>query len=64
MFLPPDSWADFRAAYGGVDENTWRRARFRAMTHWTYLRHYAAEREDANLQRELDFVLANVMGSG
>jgi len=61
MFLPPEVWPTFIEAYGGVEQNTWRRARFRAMCHWLYLRQYAEERQDANLQRELEFVLANVL---
>lgn len=62
MFLPPDSWDRFRNAYGGVDDNTWRRAQFRAMTHWVYIAEYAAAREDENLKRECEFVLRNVLG--
>lgn len=61
MFLPPESWGEFREAYGGVDEATWRRARFRTMTHWTYLSEYARSKQDAPLLQELDFVLQNVL---
>jgi aminoglycoside phosphotransferase (APT) family kinase protein len=60
MFLPPTAWPEFIAAYGGIDSATWRRARFRAITHWVYLREYAESREDANLLREFEFLLENV----
>ena len=61
MFLPPDSWPSFIDAYGGIDADTWRRAQFRALTHWMYLRQYAETRADQSLLRELNFVLQNVM---
>jgi aminoglycoside phosphotransferase (APT) family kinase protein len=61
MFLPPESWDEFREAYGGVDKATWRRARFRTMTHWTYLSEYARAKQDAPLLQELAFVLQNVL---
>jgi len=61
MFLPPSSWSEFMDAYGPIDDATWRRARFRTMTHWTYLSDYARQRQDEPLLQELEFVLANVM---
>ena len=61
MFLPPNSWGAFLDAYGGVDEDTWSRARFRAMTHWLYISEYAAAQADEALLRECEFVLRNVM---
>jgi aminoglycoside phosphotransferase (APT) family kinase protein len=61
MFLPPSSWPTFIEAYGGVDPDTWKRAQFRAMTHWVYLSRYAEERDEKHLLRELEFVLGNVM---
>ncbi|HWD40926.1 MAG TPA: phosphotransferase, partial [Fimbriimonas sp.] len=63
MFLPMQSWPKFRSAYGPIDENTWRRAQFRAMTHWAYLNEYAQDRKDGALQRELEFLYSNVVGS-
>lgn len=63
MFLPPTSWGAFSSAYGTIDENTWRRARFRAMTHYVYLSAYAEDRSDAFLAHELAFVLENVLGT-
>ncbi|MDR3687734.1 MAG: phosphotransferase [Fimbriimonas sp.] len=61
MFLPAHSWPDFRSAYGEIDEAAWRRARFRAMTHWVYLSDYAEQSADEPLRRECEFLLANVM---
>jgi len=61
MYLPSNSWPDFKSAYGAINENTWRRARFRAMTYVVYLRPFAEERNDQGLHRELDFALANTI---
>jgi len=61
MFLPPASWPAFLDAYGGVDDATWGRARFRAIAHCVYLQGFAQDREDEGLLRELEFVGKNVL---
>jgi aminoglycoside phosphotransferase (APT) family kinase protein len=51
-FLPPEARADFRAAYGDIDDETWRLARFRATTHSILTATYAAAIGDAELAAE------------
>lgn len=42
-FLPPSARETFREAYGGVDDATWDRARFRAIFYGVVLTYYACE---------------------
>ncbi len=51
-FLPPGARAAFRRAYGAIDEDTWRMARFRALWVAAALASYAADTEDDALLRE------------
>jgi aminoglycoside phosphotransferase (APT) family kinase protein len=51
-FLPPRSHEAFRDAYGGVDDATWRLARFRALGHSLATAAYAQEVRDEPLLRE------------
>lgn len=48
-FLPPDAWTDFRVAYGGVDEATWDRARYRALHYGVNLLRYGLAVDDAEM---------------
>ena len=61
MFLPPETHNVFKNSYGGVDQNTWRRARFRAMTAWVMLSDYAELNRDPSLARECRFMLQNLL---
>jgi aminoglycoside phosphotransferase (APT) family kinase protein len=51
-FLPPSAHETFRHAYGCIDENTWKLARFRALYHSAALAVYGREIGDHHLQRE------------
>ncbi|MHC4970920.1 MAG: phosphotransferase [Planctomycetota bacterium] len=51
-FLPADARVDFQAAYGAIDEPTWRLARFRALQHTATITLYGHEIADADLFRE------------
>jgi len=59
-FLPPAAHEAFRAAYGPIDEPTWRMARFRALHYAAILLVYGADTEDAALVREARRMLAFV----
>ncbi len=61
MFLPPLSWNTFRDAYGGIDDATWDRARFRAITHSVYLFEYGQQTASATVLRDAQYTLANAM---
>lgn len=58
--LPPAAHAAFRDAYGGVDETTWARARFRAAVHAAATARYAHTIGDADLQRETTGALRRI----
>ena len=51
-FLPPTAHATFRKAYGDIDDDTWRIARFRALAYAAMLHDYGHDRGDADLLRE------------
>ncbi|MHC4134726.1 MAG: phosphotransferase [Planctomycetota bacterium] len=51
-FLPADARADFSAAYGTIDEPTWRLARFRALQHTATITMYGFDIADEDLFRE------------
>jgi aminoglycoside phosphotransferase (APT) family kinase protein len=59
-FLPPAARDAFRAAYGPIDEETWRKARFRALFHTVILLLYGADIGDADLIREARTALRNI----
>ncbi len=42
-FLPQDARPVFEAAYGAIDEITWRRTRFRTIHHSAAVAHYGKE---------------------
>ena len=42
-FLPPTAREEFRQSYGGVDDATWNRARFRALFYGILLTYYGCE---------------------
>jgi aminoglycoside phosphotransferase (APT) family kinase protein len=52
LFLPPQAHGAFRAAYGSIDDVTWRLARFRAVTHATACARFSLSTNDAGLLRE------------
>ena len=56
-FLPPAARRDFRAAYGSVDESTWRLARLRALHYGALLLDYARGIQDTHLVREGQAIL-------
>jgi aminoglycoside phosphotransferase (APT) family kinase protein len=60
-FLPPAAREAFRAAYGPIQEDTWRLARFRALYHTLILLLYGADVGDAALVREARTELRNVL---
>jgi aminoglycoside phosphotransferase (APT) family kinase protein len=51
-FLPAEARPDFQAAYGKIDEPTWRLARFRALQHTATITKYGFEIADEDLFRE------------
>ena len=51
-FLPQDARPAFEAAYGGIDDVTWRRTRFRMIHHAAAVAHYGKEIGDEDLLRE------------
>ncbi len=51
MLFEPEHHGEFRAAYGPIDTDTWRRARFRALFSGVYQVHYATSVGDVALQR-------------
>jgi aminoglycoside phosphotransferase (APT) family kinase protein len=59
-FLGPPARAAFREAYGAVDSETWRLARFRALDHTLACAAYAAAVGDAALAAESRRALAHV----
>jgi aminoglycoside phosphotransferase (APT) family kinase protein len=61
-FLPPAARGAFRDAYGPIDEQTWCKARFRALFHAVLLLLYGADIGDADLVREARAALRNVAG--
>ena len=58
--LPPEAHATFRAAYGPIDEATWRLAAFRALQHATVTTTYAHATGDETLLNEGLQVLEHV----
>jgi aminoglycoside phosphotransferase (APT) family kinase protein len=56
--LPPRAHDAFRAAYGPIDEATWRLARFRAVTHATWSLRYARDQGVEDMGREAAKTLA------
>lgn len=50
-FLPPRAHVAFRAAYGPIDEATWRRARFRAIHYGALLSEYGAATANPTIAR-------------
>jgi aminoglycoside phosphotransferase (APT) family kinase protein len=50
--LPHDAREDFRAAYGPIDDATWRLARFRALNHTLLCLRYALATADPHLTQE------------
>jgi aminoglycoside phosphotransferase (APT) family kinase protein len=63
LFLPPTAHAAFRAAYGEVDADAWRLARFRAVVHATACLRFGLAVGDADLAREARFSLAWTAGA-
>ncbi|MBN2447435.1 MAG: phosphotransferase [Phycisphaerae bacterium] len=61
--LPPEAYGAFRAAYGPIDADTWRTARFRALYHASVTTLYGHETNDAALVREGLTVLRHVAES-
>jgi aminoglycoside phosphotransferase (APT) family kinase protein len=61
-FLPPAARAAFRAAYGTIDDDTWRMARFKALHAAVMVLVYAADVGDADLLREGRMALGYVLG--
>jgi aminoglycoside phosphotransferase (APT) family kinase protein len=51
LMVPPHLHDAFLAAYGAVDDRTWRFARYRARHHCGYALEYAVARGDRDLQR-------------
>lgn len=51
-FLPADTRADFEAAYGPIDEPSWRRAGVRALQHMATITLYGRDIGDQDLFRE------------
>jgi aminoglycoside phosphotransferase (APT) family kinase protein len=51
-FLPADVRPEFQAAYGAIDESTWRLARFRALQHTATVTLYGLDVSDEDLFRE------------
>jgi aminoglycoside phosphotransferase (APT) family kinase protein len=62
-FLPPEARECFRRAYGEIDEDTWRMARFRALWGAAALVSYAADTGDEALLREGLTALSFVRGA-
>lgn len=60
-FLPPGAREAFRKAYGAIDDDTWRKARFRALFHAVATLLYGADVSDADLIRESRISLRNVL---
>lgn len=58
LFLPPTSRAAFRAAYGPIDDDTWRLARFRAVCHAAVDLVYAEDADEPDLAREIGYALS------
>lgn len=59
-FLPAAAHAEFREAYGPIDEATWRLARFRALFYGAILTVYGHDVQDADLLREGRLMLRRV----
>jgi aminoglycoside phosphotransferase (APT) family kinase protein len=51
-FLPPAHHSLFRAAYGEIDDQTWRLARFRALHHSAYIVNFGQATSDKAIVRE------------
>lgn len=60
-FLPSGAWKAFREAYGGVDEATWRRAKFRALFYGAVLWNYGAVTADDAIRGVSEYALRNVL---
>jgi aminoglycoside phosphotransferase (APT) family kinase protein len=61
-FLPPAARHAFREEYGPIDDDTWRKARFRALFSAATILVYGADVRDADLVREGRTALRNVLG--
>lgn len=48
--LPPRAYREFKAAYGGVDEQTWMLAKYRAVYHGALVTHFGMQINDAALR--------------
>jgi aminoglycoside phosphotransferase (APT) family kinase protein len=59
-FLPPEARQSFLAAYGPVDEETWRLARLRALHTSAALAEYAKETADGPLLEEASAAIARI----
>jgi aminoglycoside phosphotransferase (APT) family kinase protein len=60
-FLPPDAQERFRQAYGGVDDATWKLARFRALAHVILELGYAHDVGAADALAEIHRALARLL---
>ncbi len=60
-FLPPDSHSRFKDAYGVIDENTWRRARFKALYYGPILIEFGRSIGDESIARAGEYTLMNVL---
>jgi aminoglycoside phosphotransferase (APT) family kinase protein len=61
-FLPPAARDAFRVEYGPISDDTWRKARFRALFSAVTILIYGADVGDADLVREGRTALRNVLG--
>lgn len=62
ILLPPSAHDAFREAYGFIDADTWRLARFRAVYHAASVARFARAIADSNLLREARLTLRWVSG--
>lgn len=59
-FLPTEAHANFRDAYGTIDDATWQRARFRSLQHTSVLAMYCHDVGDSRLLEECKTTLARL----
>jgi aminoglycoside phosphotransferase (APT) family kinase protein len=62
LMVPPHFHDAFFAAYGEVDDRTWRFARYRARHHSAYVLEYAVARGDRDLQRACEIARGYISG--
>lgn len=60
-FLPASARADFEAAYGGIDEDTRMRARFRGIYYGVLLTNYGRKVSDGDIRRIGEWALAHAL---